>query len=118
MNLKPAAHGNTPIALIVSSGDGPLWEAQRYISVLPTFTALYLYAAVEHRRAIKEACHDAGVVMQLADTAPDAVRMSGLVVIFGENPFTERDVEILASQGIPVEHSGAKRRKPKRKAVA
>lgn len=109
--------GTVSIALIVSAGERPLFEAERYVAVLPTHTALYLYAAAEHRRALKDACHDAGVPVQMAENAPHAVRMAEIVVIFGESPFGQSDVDLLASQGIPVEHSKAKVRRKKGRAA-
>lgn len=105
----------TRIALIVSDSATAIRESERYISILPAGTSVYAVArSAEARRAVKTGCADAGVIFESRNTAPDAVRMADIVVIFGDTPFTERDVEILASQGIPVEHKSESTRRKKR----
>lgn len=108
-NLAP-----TSIALIVDGEAASVREVLHYVGLLPDSANLTVFAPAWVRNAIRPILRKRHVSFSVASSAHLAVRSATLAIVIGKSPFSERDVEILGSQGIPVENrapgSGKKKR--------
>lgn len=105
----------TRIALIVDDSDEAERESSRYLEHMPRMVAIILVAKPPTRGNLRSLARELGLVLECAANAPQAVRMADLCVVIGACPFTEEDVRVLESQGIPVERPAVKAKKKGRR---
>lgn len=102
------------VAVVVGPGEMAAKESIRYLEGLPDTTQVYAHGDKLMRRELRGIAKRRKIPFRSCNTAPEAVRMAQLVVIFGESPFGSGDVEKLESQGVPVEVVNPKKKGKKR----
>lgn len=110
---KPTFVTYVAIALIVSEGEQAQYEAERYFNALHGFVSVILYGPEKLKNKIAALAKKKEIPLSYAETAPEAVRTANICIIFGDCPFTYKDIRILESQGMAV--SQQPNNPPKRK---
>ena len=115
---EPAGLAHTRIAVIVGAGEIAHTEALHYVEALRGAASLIVVARTTTRNALRDAARERNLPFSHCDSPEEAVRMAHVCVVFGDCPFTERDIELLASQGVPVETKETKRRRDRSRGLA
>jgi hypothetical protein len=97
--------------MVVGDGARDVRDATRYVEALPKSAQVFLCAPTEIATKLVETAKEREVFVQRCPTPGDTVRVAHVAVVFGRCPFDERDIEILAEQGIPVEYDMRQRKR-------